>query len=575
MKSVERDRLLAWSFPGLLLVYAGATVLLPFRDAWFTNAAAHDQVAFKAVLSWAALALALGIAVVPRLRIAVERSFTLADALPPRARAAWLCAASSAVIVHALFIKYGQYRSFQLPQDSAAVANIAYNIVTRGSSESVVFGVSSLYAIHFMPAFFLQAPLVLLGTGALSLLLWQQALLATVPPALFLLARGAGAGSMGGAAVFLLGWSSPFLRSLYGASATPQVALPVFFLWAMVFFAYGRRRLGLAAIFLMMGSIEQAPFTSFGLGLILAVQGRRRLGAAVCLTSVALFVAEMKFIYSFPDAGVFRDWAAMFGNLGPDPVSAARAALSSPLAFAARMVWPPERLEPLWRMFATTAFLPLLSPICLLPWAVNYLPNFLAPSGTFYHDLVVHYPAYVVGPLWWAAARGAARFEGRWGAGCLMAAALAGAGLGWRLPPGLLTPDRARLEFQDGPAAAALIPKDAPVWASEYFSPWLAARTYIKSIPQRDDPMFERWLFLPDYIVLAKGLIVYGDPAFRRRIAALIKTEGYRRVREFPSILVFRHPRAPLAPSGEPPPKLVLPLGMPGIDFSVQIEPGN
>jgi hypothetical protein len=553
-----------------------AEIILSLRAEWFTNQAFYVHDMTLKVLSWGAFATAALLAFVPPARVAVERCFAAVDALSPRLRVFWLASATLALFAQTSFIKYCQYRGFQLPMDTAATANIAYNFLHHGTFESSIFGLPSYYAVHFMPVIALFAPLLLFCNSALTLLFAQQALVASMPAALFLMVRGAGGSALAAAAAFWLGWTNSFFQDLTSTSIALQVALPAFFLWGMHLLESRRIWAGVTALVLMTLCIEQAPFTLFGLGLYLLFRPGRRLPAlALCLGSALLFGAEMKFILAHPEAPLFRDWS-MFAHLGPDPASALRSALTHPWNFALKLLWPPAKLEPLWRMFYTTAFLGLLAPTRLLPWAVNYLPNFLSAPGSFYNLVILHYPAYVMGPLWWASAHGAARAAGfmqerRW-SGFLLAAALLVSGFSLRGSTRILLPERSEQSFKDGPSVVAHVPPAAAVWISEFLSPALSARSFIKVLPLRgEDPSFAMNLFVPDYILLSKGFITLGDPTFRMRMAAFIRQEGYKKVVEAPSIYLLRHPRAPLAPPGGRPPAATLPQPQKGVDFAVQV----
>jgi len=572
--------------PWLLAIAPIALCALPLielawslQDTWFTHKAFLVHNAVLDWLMWGSFAAGAVLALSSRARRRTEEALEGLGDIGTTTHLIWLTACFAGVFGELLFIKYCQYRGFQLPQDTAATANIAYNFLHHGTLESSIFGLPSYLAVHFMPVIALFSPLLLLWNSAFMLILVQTACLASMPFAVYLLvyrsARSPSAAFIG----LWLSLSSPFFTYLSGASLAAQVCLAAFFLWGIL--AAEARRWLLAAVFflLMLLSVEQAPFTFFGLGLYLAFRSGLRdrkawlFGAGVCLASALLFLVEMKVIRSHPESAEFLYWDN-FKNLGDSAQAVVTLALRAPWELAARVVWPLTNLEPLWRMLYSTGFFCVLASWQTLPWILTALPNLMADPASAYHQVLLHYPAYLIGPLWWAMAAGIcasfgfARRKG-WSALLLAWAFLIG-GFNLRGAARALAPNSMRSYFESGPRMAARIPEDASLWASEYMTAWLAGRSHIKSLTRADDPAFRRRLFVPDYILFDKIWILQADPALRSSVAAFLKNERYLKVVEDAGTVLMKHPRAPLRDENGRPPPMALPPPRPGVDFNVQ-----
>ncbi len=532
------------------------------RRYWFTDAAVAGH---WRVLRGLAVACAAGAALLAASRRARESAARNLDA--PVARG-WLALSFAGVFAWLFFIKYCQYRGFQLPRDTTASANLCFNLLHGYGWRCPVYGVDNHFAVHFIPFFALMSPLLLLHNGALTLIVAQTLLLATLPFAGYLLARRlTGSGAAGWSALLLI-VTSPYFFDMAIASVYPGMYLSAFFLWAAVALELDRPWLAAASILLLLSTVEQACLAALGLAVYQALRRARSdrraawLWAGAGALAAALFALELRYKYSFSDAARFRTWSTFHG-LGPTPGAAARAALARPFAAAVSLLRPAARTAPALKLLLSTGFLPLFSPLALVPWAVDFLPNFLADPGDIYHTIGLQYAGYVIGPLWWAAVLGLCRLRARLAARAaepaLAAFALAVGGLNLYLSPLGLAPDWSRNFFSEAPGAVAAIPPRASVWALEYVSPRLACRRDVKAISDGLDPAFLERLFVPDYVLLDRGWAGRASPADRDRLLTFLGREGYAKVYERSQLVVFRHPKEPLADARGAPPPLALP----------------
>ena len=115
---------------------------------------------------------------------------------------------------------------------------------------------------------------------------------------------------------------------------------------------------------------------------------------------------------------------------------------------------------------------------------------------------------------------------------------------GWGVchTPRILIKDWLPHYFAEGPAAAAVVPPNASVWASEFMTPWLGCRSRIKVLGPTEDILLLRRSFMPDYIVLSKDWFPSAEAGLRQKIAALVVQESYERVLNSTNFIVFKHP---------------------------------
>jgi uncharacterized membrane protein len=473
----------------------------------------------------------------------------------PHLHALWLGIIYLGIWSFFFFMKYCQYRGFQLPGDTAATLSMAYNVLHGLGFENSMYGVNN-FAIHFQPIIVLYAPFLLFSHGTLLLLAAQCAIFCSAPIAVYILVLNrtrSAAAAMAGLWICL---SSPFIFHAASNNLETHVNLAAFFLWTMVF-AERRRWLAAGAFFLLAAmSNEHSMFAFFGVGLYLLLRrpaqpNDRAWGAAVCAGTAALFLLEMLVIYSFPAAERLRNWPLMYGHLGASPAAAVASAFSHPLHFLMITGWPLSKLEPLWRVLWTTGFFCLLSPAALIAWFVNYLPCLFATPGTAMQQLTLHYAAQVTGPIWWATALGFSMafqwLAARKQTSLLLLCAVCIGGINVYHTPSIMIPNWSSYYFNEGPIVTAIVPSDAAVWAPEFLTPWLGARGRIKSIGVIDDGALLKHGFMPDYVILDRGWFQIAASGLREKFTTLFRRESYAPVLNTANYIVFKHPRYPLA----------------------------
>lgn len=477
----------------------------------------------------------------------------------------WLVMAFLAISALLFFFKYCQYHALEFLFDSSATANVCYNLAHGCGWACTVSGVSSYFAIHFVPFLALMAPVLLIWNNLLALAAIQTLIVASMPLAVFFLAERRAGSSLAGFVALWLAVTSPYLFHLAAAGVYPGLYLSAFFLWGVAFAERGRLACAAISFGIMLLCIEESCIVFFGLCLYYAAtkwSSSRRSANLSCfgaLAAVVLFALESRLRASYPESANFRGWE-MFRHLGPTPAAVLRSAITSPGRFLLDLVYPMSKLEPIWRLLASTGGIALLSPSTLAVFAVNFLPHFLASPADFYHQIVLQYAGYVVGPLWWSLAAGTAyafafldrRGQSSW----LVVFALVINFLDIRQQPAFLQPKMHQALFIDAPSLLPTIPKDASVWTIERAAGPLACRSFLKIIGQGLDVNFLGQLFKPDYIVISRDYPRTFEPAARASLLTFIGQEGYLKVAEGGQMIILRHPNAPLGDSTGKPPAL-------------------
>jgi len=531
-------------------------------------------------------------AALPAFRLALERHLDGLGAMPRGVRLAWLVCGYLGMLTWFCFLRYAQYRSYQLPQDTTISLSEAYTFLHHGSLFISIFGVHQM-SIHVFLLMPLLAPILLIWNSPIPLLFAQNAAICAAPFAAYsLIALGTGS-SFAGLIGMLLLIAHPLTFELLTSSLcyAPLVALLP---WAM-YFLERRRWLPAAALLLLMNAFpEQVPFIFFGLGLTLCAwpwdlrlapysrdeaplaqagielglgADRKRwiaFGGLLCVAAVLLWIGERSLIAHNSRTEAVKDFAGstywlMFKDLVPAQTPYDRIfseIVSHPLRTIGRLFSSIYRYYPMLRLLFATAFLPLLSPATLIVVICSALPNILAASTSAvpflvyhpigYSDFGLHQASYVFGPMAWAAALGIRRaylwLAKRGWANWLLVWALFFAGFGFKYSHRTLMP-RWRPWFDTLPPVLAAVPPKARLWADEYATPPLAMRRWIK-ITQwgPTDPNGYERLFMPDYVLLDKAFVFQAKPPYRDKMLTFLERNHFRKVAESGGLVLLKNP---------------------------------
>jgi len=523
---------------------------------------------FLNFLSWAMWIAAAAMAVSGRLRGAASRYLDEMGNLAGKKGTSWLLSASGALFVLYAYLKYCGYRDFQLPLDTANYAHMAHNFLHGWGFKTAIFGTNN-FVIHFQPFIAFYSLLLSVWNHTMAIIVFHAATTASIPAAVYLLARRRNASELAATAAFIITATSPFLFEVAGATTQTSIHLPAFFLWGLYLLESGRKKAAGVLFLLALSTSEQAPIAFFGLGLYRAMESGRynrkalQEGVLVCAASVVIFLFEMKVMFPLQPEARVRTWEGMYGHLGSSPIASIENLLFHPLNFASAFLWPFERFAPLFKTILSTGLLCLFVPATAVVWLLNFGPNFLSGTGSAFHTSGLHYAAQAGGPFWWAAAVGVAaahRMLARRGVQTwILVWALAMGGLNLRNSPRILFRDSSQTLFEEGPSLLAKVPPQASLWVYEMVAPWLATRRFLKTMPYVLESGFQRELFLPDYILLSKAWVAVADTDFSCNILTVMEREGYSQAEESHDLILFRHPIVPLSRAGRPPSLTLLP----------------
>ena len=401
------------------------------------------------------------------------------------ARSRWAVAVWAAAVLYAVLLSaesiyrhHGYETSFDL-----AVYDQLLWLLAHGHDPFSSLVSRPMLGDHFTPGLVLLTPLYWLGLGVPGLLTVQSIGLALNAPALYALARDAGASPRLATVPAFLWLIAPWTAAVNLFEFHPTAFAPAL-LTVSVLAARRGQWLLLAATALLAMSLREDVATSYlVLGLLLAWHGRRRLGAVVTVAAAAWIVVSAQIIESQGDSLEF--FGKRFAGDRGDSVGGA-------LVWMAKHPWDTvvdavtNSGSDVLLLVAATGGLALLAP----SWMLLALPTILHNAFTanvFQHDLLRHYHLLAAAGLFIAAALGVARLPELGRArilavvGAVEVAAIAVAG-------GLVQHDvwlqGQFLQRSNIRGAVALIPPDASAAATLHVLPHISQRTELYALPE-------------------------------------------------------------------------------------------
>lgn len=479
------------------------------------------------------------------------------------------------------FLTYCRYRGSQFPLDTAAIVQRAYDTLQGDWFQSSIFGCNA-FSYHFAFTLDLFSPLLLIWRSSAAFLMLQCLALGSMGLAVYHLVYRLTKSSCAGFAGMLLVYSCPAYAQMCASRLDDSVFLAPFLLWALVFMEYDRWVLCGVFMALAATTREHFPFTLMGLGVYAAFRRGRPTrstalaGAAIIALAVALFLVEMKLVFSFPDTLGYQraSWDGYFhryGFAGTDHLGFFAFLLRHPLGTFLKTVTPFGQTLPALNLILYAALLPLAAPLQLIPFAVAVVPQLMTEAGPL-HDMLFNYPSLVFGLLMFAAAYGIARVhrllkERRWEEFMLIPVLLVG-GFGFKASANPLLPDWETPLFDSTKGIPDLIPPDASVWTDEYLGAWVAPRTRLKlaaGFPEFDREDFSRKLFKPDFVMLEIGWLIRNES--REPILLYLADHHYVLYGKLPGIIVVKAPDEPQPEESSAPVELPVPTAEQALAF--------
>ncbi|MEM9115885.1 MAG: DUF2079 domain-containing protein [Myxococcota bacterium] len=282
---------------------------------------------------------------------------------------------------------------------------------------STVLGDVGFLADHFLPAYYLWAPLFWIDDSAYTVLALQAAHLACVGPAVFSIARHHGASKVGGAAVGLATGLSFGLQSGAFFDAHGITMGFGFFAWGLWAMETGRFRLASALLGLFCLSKESVPLYLCGLGLWVLLVRRdpraRFFGGAWVIAGSAAFVLVTQVLMPALAVGARPPVShETFADFGPNVGAAALGILSDPIRALFALFVPEPKLASLIVTFAGVGWLCFGAPSVLVAALPLLAERFLSTKTSMW-KMGYHYAAPLCLYAGWGAARCLSRLEAR------------------------------------------------------------------------------------------------------------------------------------------------------------------
>lgn len=359
-------------------------------------------------------------------------------------------------------------------------------LISRGAEPMMTQQGISFWGGHFEVSLLVLVPLYLLGAGAGTLLVIQALAMSAVGPLLYALARAYGARPWLAVLPALLWLASPLtlIPNTFDFHNVPFVAPAI----VGSLLALKKDRLPWFAVLALFacGAKEDVPLIYVMVGVVTALEGRRRLGAVIAAGALAFFIfAFAVFMPAFTDSG---EWFAQrfAGDRGDSLGEVAIWMVTHPLAALGDLLTT-ENLVILVALVATTGGLCLLAPRWMLLGTPALAHNFLSAYEP-QHQIDNHYFVPVALSFAVAAAVGVSRLATLNERLRLLAAAWVAVAF-VAFPFGLVYAEReSSRSSADGGAAArraaiALVPDGVPVASTPSFTPHLSHRENAYSLP--------------------------------------------------------------------------------------------
>ena len=280
---------------------------------------------------------------------------------------------------------------------------------------------------HVEPGIALLAPLGTLGVAAPGIVVVQTLALAATGPLLYLLAREHGAAGWVAAAPALLWCASPVVLHPALLDFHPEALVPPLLTGGCLLLARGRTAWFVVTAVLACAMKEDVGLVYAALGLVLAWEGRRRLGSMLAVGAAAYSLFAVYVVLpAFGNAPEQEFGPRFAGGRGNSFGDVVRYSLEHPLT-AAQQALGLDDLGILLLLVMTTGGLCLMAPRWLLLAVPPTLLNVFS-AYELQHTIDYHY---------WIVAAGGVAVAGAVGAGRVGAAARRSA-LGWSVAAGVV-----------------------------------------------------------------------------------------------------------------------------------------
>lgn len=307
---------------------------------------------------------------------------------------------SSMAIIAVIFSGISIARHFALSsgsQDLGIFDQAVWNASHGRGLLSSLKGNMSLLGDHFEPILLFIAPLYLVWSSPLVLLILQALLLASGFIPLFLILKHLmkeRALIMAFIVSYML--SKPLRGIAYSDFHPGCFILPLLF-WCCYFLIVKRDGLFLLSLFLLLFCKEDTVIYCCAFGLFISmIQKRYALGLSLCVMGAALWFLETRiFIPFYNPRGVYPYMDRL--PFGPTYAANISVVISAPMRVL-RLIFTPEKIVYCFKMFGPLGFISFLSPahyiLIALPLTRDLLPQGINFSG--YYNITSHYTAGLI-----------------------------------------------------------------------------------------------------------------------------------------------------------------------------------
>ncbi|MFC2149437.1 DUF2079 domain-containing protein [Candidatus Auribacterota bacterium] len=298
----------------------------------------------------------------------------------------------AAYVVYFSWASIFRYKNFLIMNFDFAIGNQILHNLMRCSMDCSIRG-GNFLGDHLRPVFFLYLPFYSLCPGPVMICVLQSIVLGAGAVPVFLIARMR-IGAFFGVIFAFLYLFSPIVGYINLFEFHPEVAVIPFTLFAVYYFL--KKEFGLYLLFgvLSLSCKENVAFIIFLMG-VWALFDKRGLKwyAGTFLLGLAWFLLAFYIIIPFFNKSEYP-YLQIYGYLGNSFPEMIKTFATRPLFILKILVLYPN-LKYLFSVFVQFGFLPLLSPLMILP----AVPQFLQMMLTFargYPEIYTHYNANIV-----------------------------------------------------------------------------------------------------------------------------------------------------------------------------------
>jgi uncharacterized membrane protein len=328
-----------------------------------------------------------------------------ADATRPIGRVVLGVAALYAVVVGVLALL--RYESFASDFDHGIFSQYVWLLGHLHDPFNTIV-LRTLLGDHVEPGIALLAPLGTLGVGAPGILVVQTLALAATAPLLLVLARESGAHGWVAAVPALLWCASPVVLRPALHDFHPETLVPVLLVGGLVLLARGHAVWFLLAVAVACSMKEDVGLTFAALGLVIAWEGRRRLGLGLAAGAAAWSLIAVYVVLPVFGNAASQEFGPRFaGDRGDSFADVVRYTLLHPFSAVDQALTPTD-VGILAMLVLTTGGLCLLAPRRLLVVVPAAALNVFS-AYDLQHTIQYHYWIVAMGVVAAAGAVGAGR----------------------------------------------------------------------------------------------------------------------------------------------------------------------